>query len=323
MASAANPTNRKSKKKDALRPCTLLGYDDVVDSSDVFSAEQKQLLDLIEKQVVNEVREFFARGPAFDVSQGEIGRVALRLAIVNKRADIAEILLENGVGIGNALFTAVIEGSKECVELFLDSRFFNKSRGDIGPTDRREGFFMSPLMLAVRLKDHDIIQYLVSKGFRINYPEEYPPEKKLPSDKQEEMQFLLHINSYHTLSNPLYIGYSFLFNPESEHPLVTAFAMHKILDRKAIVDHEFKKDYKELSEGCEGFAVGLLEQCRTIDEIKILTDIRPDSAGHGVCKDEQQDFEFRAHTEEAKELLFLNRALRNNNDKVCIMYKYV
>lgn len=323
MASAANPANRKSKKKDALRPCTLLGYDDVVDSSDVFSAEQKQLLDLIEKQVVNEVREFFARGPAFDVSQGGIGRVALRLAIVNKRADIAEILLENGVGIGNALFTAVIEGSKECVELFLDSRFFNKSRGDIGPTDRREGFFMSPLMLAVRLKDHDIIQYLVSKGFRINYPEEYPPEKKLPSDNREEMQFLLHINLYHTLSNPLYIGYSFLFNPESEHPLVTAFAMHKILDRKAIVDHEFKKDYKELSEGCEEFAVSLLEQCRTIDEIKILTDIRPDSAGHGLCKDEGEDFEFRAHTEEAKELLFLNRALRNNNDKVCIMYKYV
>ena len=97
--------------------------------------------------------------------------------------------------------------------------------------------------------------------------------------------------------------------------------MHKTLDRKAIVDHEFKKDYKELSEGCEEFAVSLLEQCRTIDEIKILTDIRPDTAGHGLCKNERQDFEFHAHTKEAKELLFLNRALRNNNDKVCIMYK--
>lgn len=321
IMASANLANRKSKRKDARKPSTLLGYDDAVDSGDVFSAEQQELLDLIERQDVNEVREFFARGPAFDVSRGEIGRVALRSAIYNERADIAEILLENGVRVGNALFSAVIEGSRECVELFLDKRFFNRSRGDIGPTDRREGFFMSPLMLAVRLKDHDIIQYMVSNGFGINHPDEYQPENQLPSENQEEMQFLLHINSYHTLSNPLYMAYSYLYNPESEHPLVTAFTMHKTLDRKAIVDHEFKKDYKELSEGCEEFAVSLLEQCRTIDEIKILTDIRPDTASHGLCKNERQDFEFHADTEEAKELTFLNMALRNNNDKVCTMYK--
>lgn len=320
MASAANLANRKSKGKDARRPSTALGYDDVVDSGDLFSAEQKELLDLIEQQDVNEVREFFAQGPAFDVSRGEIGRVALRLAIYNERADIVEILLENGVGVGNALFAAVVKGSRECVELFLDSRFFNRSRGDIGPTDRREGFFMSPLMLAVRLKDHDIIQYMLSKGFGINHPEECQPKKQLPSDNQEEIQFLLHINAYRTLSNPLYMGYSYLYNPESEHPLVTAFTLHKTLDGKAIADHEFKKDYGELSEGCEEFAVGLLEQCRTSDEIKILTDIRPDTS-HGLCRNEKQDFEFCAHTEEAKELIFLNMALRNNNDKVCIMYR--
>ena len=210
MASAASQVNRKSKRKYARRPSKLLGYDDVVDSSDVFSAEQKEHFDLIEKQGVNKVREFFARGPVFDVSQGEIGRVALRLAIYNERDDIAEILLENGVRVGNALFTAVIVGSIECVELFLDSRFFNRSGGDIGPADRGEGFFMSPLMLAVRLKDHDIIEYMMSKGFRINHPDEYQPENKLhvQSDNQEEMQFLLHINSYRTLSNPRYMGYS-------------------------------------------------------------------------------------------------------------------
>jgi len=161
---------------------------------------------------------------------------------------------------------------------------------------------------------------MLSKGFGIDHPEEYQPKTQLPSDNQEEMQFLLHINSYCTLSNPLYMGYSYLYNPESEHPLVTAFTMHKALDRKAIVDHEFKKDYKELSEGCEEFAVSLLEQCRTSDEIKILTDIRSDIT-HGLCGNKRQDFEFRADTEEAKELIFLNMALRNGNDKVCIVYK--
>ena len=85
MASAASLVNRKSKRKYARRPSKLLGYDDVVDSSDVFGAEQKEHFDLIEKQGVYKVREFFARGPVFDASQGEIGRVALRLAIYNER----------------------------------------------------------------------------------------------------------------------------------------------------------------------------------------------------------------------------------------------
>ena len=321
MASAANVGKKTSKRKDARRPSALHGYDDVVDCGDLFSAEQKELLDLIEKQDVNEVRQFFAQGPAFDVSKGEIGRVALRLAIDNERADIAEVLLEKGVRVGNALFAAVIAGSRECVELVLDSRFFNESRGDIGPTDQPKRFFMSPLMLAVRLKEHDIIQFMVSKGSRIKHPDGVQLENQPSSDLQEEMQFLLHINYYRTLSNPLYVGYSYLYNPESKHPLVTAFNLQKILDRKAIVDHEFKKEYKELSEGCEEFAVSLLEQCRTTDEIRILTDVRPDTASDGLCKNERQDFELHAHTKEAEELIFLNMALRKNNDKVCIMHK--
>ena len=311
IMASSNPVNRKSK----CRPNKHLGYDDAVDSGDVFNAEQQELLDLIEKQDVNEVREFFARGPTFDVSRGEIGRVALRLAIYNERVDIVEILLENGVRIGNALFSAVIEGSKECVELFLDKRFFNRSKGDIGPTDRQEGFFMSPLMLAVQLKDHDIIQYMLVNGFGIDHPEDCQAHDQ-PGENQEEMQFLLHINSYRALANPLYMAYSYLYNPESEHPIYTAFTMHETLDRKAIVDHEFKRDYKALSEGCEEFAVSLLEQCRTMDEIKILTDIRPDTLAEEYSKRESQYTEFYADTEEAKELTFLNMALRNNNDKV-------
>lgn len=315
MAST-NLADRKSKRKDARAPSTLFGYDDEVDGGDVFSAEQQELLDLIERQDVNEVEEFFARGPPFDVSRGEIGRVALRLAIYNERADIAEILLENGVKIGNALFSAVIEGSKECVELFLDKRFFSRTGGDIGPTDRREGFFVSPLMLAVRLKDHDIIKYMVANGFKIDHPEDYQVENQPRSESKEQMQFLLHVNSYRALANPLYMGYYYLYNPESEHPLFTAFTMNKTLDRKATIDFEFKKDYKELSEGCEEFAVSLLEQCRTIDEIKILTDVRPDTVARELCRSERHDIEFHADTEEAKELAFLNMALRNNNNKV-------
>ena len=246
------------------------------------------------------------------MSRGEIGRVALRSAVCNERADIAEILLQNGVRVGNALFTAVIEGSRECVELFLDSRFFGA--GDIGPTDQREGFFMSPLMLAVRLGDHDIIQYMVFKGFQIERPNN-SAQGQQDGKNQEEMQFLLHINSYRALANPLYMAYSYLYNPESEHPIFRAFSLHEVLDHKAIIDHEFKKDYKELAEGCEEFAVSLLEQCTTMDEIKILTDICPDIDEH--FSKEVRYTEVPADTDEAIELTFLNMALRNSCDKVC------
>lgn len=310
MASAANVAKKQLKQRDARRPRAGLGYDDVVDSGELFSSEQKKLLDLIEKQDVNEVREFLAHGPAIDLNGGEIGRVSLRLAINNERADIAEILLENGVRVGNALFAAVNAGSRECVELLLDSRFFSDSKGDIGPNVKPEGSFMSPLMLAVQLKDHDIIQCMMSKDYEIDHFDEHQ------LDIPQELEFLLHINYYRSISDPLYMGYSYLYNPESKHPLGTAFTLHKILDCKAIVDHEFKKDYKELSKGCEEFAVGLLEQCRTTDEIIILTDLLPDTGSDGLCESERQDFELHAHTKEAKELIFLNEALRNNNDKL-------
>ena len=207
-SSTSNATKKTKRSRASGAPSTVLGYDDEVDTGDIFNVEQQELLDLIEKEDVNEVREFFARGPTFDVSRGEIGRVALRSAICNERADIAEILLQNGVRVGNALFTAVIEGSRECVELFLDSRFFGA--GDIGPTDQREGFFMSPLMLAVRLGDHDIIQYMVFKGFQIERPNN-SAQGHQDGKNQEEIQFLLHINSYRTLANPLYMAYSNTF----------------------------------------------------------------------------------------------------------------
>ena len=320
MSSAANVAKKSSKRKDARRPSSLHGYDDVVDCGDLqFSAEQKELLDLIEKQDVNEVREFFTQGPAFDMSGGEIGPVALRLAIENGRADIVEVVLENGARVGNALHAAVIAGSRECVELVLDPRFFKGSRGDIGPTDLTKRFFISPLMIAVRLEDHDMIQVMMSKGYGFSYHFEEYQEIQPSIDLQEDMKFLWLLNHYRTISNPLHMGYYYLYNPESEHPLVTAFYLQGILDHKAIVDHEFKKDYKKLSEGCEEFAVSLLEQCRTTEEIRILTDLRPDPASDGLCIGE---FELHACTEEAEELIFLNMALRKNNDKVCMMHKY-
>ena len=173
---------------------------------------------------------------------------------------------------------------------------------------------MTPLMLAIRLEDHDIIQYMVSKGFEIDHPD--CAQCNQPGENQEEMMFLLHINSYRALANPLYMAYSFLYNPESEHPILSAFTLLEALDRKAIVDHEFKRDYKELAKGCEEFAVSLLEQCRTMDEIKILTDIRLDIVSHEHYDKESKYIEVHADTEEAKELTFLNMALRNRCDKV-------
>lgn len=218
-----------------------------------------------------------------------------------------EVLLQKGVRVGSALFSAVIEGSRECVELFLDGRYFTV--GDIGPTDRREGF-MSPLMLTVRLGNHDIIQCLVSKGFEIEHPKDWAQDNEL-SENQEEMQFLLHINSYRALANPLYMAYTYLYNPESDHPMFIAFSLHEALDHKAVTDHEFKRDYKELAEGCEEFAVSLLEQCRTMDEIKILTDVRPDIVSREQYSVEAAYTGVPPDTDEAKELTFFNMALRN------------
>lgn len=117
------------------------------------------------------------------------------------------------------------------------------------------------------------------------------------------------------------MGYFYLYKFESKYLLGIVFILYKIFDCKVIVDYEFKKDYKELFKGCEEFVVGFLEQCRIIDEIIILIDFLIDIGSDGFCKSERQDFELYVYIKEVKEFIFFDEVLRNNNDKVCIMYK--
>lgn len=98
--------------------------------------------------------------------------------------------------------------------------------------------------------------------------------------------------------------------------LHSPYKLHEALDHKAVTDHEFKRDYKELAEGCEEFAVSLLEQCRTMDEIKVLTDVCPDIVSLDQYSTEAAYTGVPSDTDEAKELTFLNMALRNRCDKV-------
>jgi hypothetical protein len=74
------------------------------------------------------------------------------------------------------------------------------------------------------------------------------------------------------------------------------------------LDEEFKECYKEESEKCEDFAVDLMEQCRTFKEIKILTDVIPEF--------ERRKKHIEIRKENAKDLTFLNLAIKGNNEKV-------
>ena len=246
------------------------GFDEI-DTPVPYTPKQNKFLALIRSQDELEVRKFLASNPEFDVNENHIGRAALRLAIDYNDIEMVELLLkETPCKVGGSLFTAVREGSKDCVELLMNLPLTPEGllldEDYIGPEDVRTDSYLSPLMLAVHLEEHEIVELFVSAGYRIREPSEDEGEGQTktksgksppsptgsfsPPDVAEvpnhELSFLRRINAYKALANPIYLAYSFLYyDPGKDgerdlHPIYKIFELNGKLDHMADEFYEFK-----------------------------------------------------------------------------------
>ncbi|KAK3739819.1 hypothetical protein QZH41_009065, partial [Actinostola sp. cb2023] len=121
------------------------------------------------------------------------------------------------------------------------------------------------------------------------------------------MSALKRIHFYRALACPLYIAYSYLKNTDP-HPMFRIFQLNDLLKEQGELDHEFQKQYQQLSKACEKFAVDLLEECHTVGEIEVMTNVMDEL--QELSKD-QKYVEVKA--EGAEELTVLNLAIRSDN----------
>ena len=115
------------------------GFDEI-DSAGPYTTQQNQFMELVKSQDVFEVRKFIISNENFDVNENNVGRAALRFAIDYNDLKMIDFLVkETSLKVGGSLFTAVREGSKDCVEKLMrpPSRTgaTPQDEGYIGPED--------------------------------------------------------------------------------------------------------------------------------------------------------------------------------------------
>lgn len=83
---------------------------------------------------------------------------------------------------------------------------------------------------------------------------------------------LSRVNEYRALSSPSLIALS------SNDPLLTAFQLSWELRNLAFAEQECKAEYLDLRRQCQKFAVDLLDQSRSSQELAIILNYDPDSS---------------------------------------------
>lgn len=225
------------------------------------------------------------------------GETALQIAVEEEALDIMQTLLKNNAEIGSALFQAVRNNSLQCVRILVA---YDKSRKSFGAKSL-ENFstkgagkclgkfdeFLTPLGLAVLNGNYEIVEFLVSKGYKVEDPSTQKSQDFSEQYERESMirlkNSVVKLNTYRALASPLYISQLFLHESKSlssrkaEHsasdPLFRSIVLKRKLKKLSFSEGEFRDDYRALSAQCENFAIRLLDECRNLEEIAAVMDM--------------------------------------------------
>ncbi|XP_068688467.1 short transient receptor potential channel 4-like [Montipora foliosa] len=229
------------------------------------------------------------------------GETALQIAVEEEAIEMMQILLSNKAEIGSALFQAVRNNSLQCVRVLvandpnipretapktLERATASTIKGISGSFDE----FLTPLVLAVLIGNSEIVEFLISKGFKVEDPQLRKAEDFDDRNEKETMmrlrESLVKLNTHRALANPLYIAHSFLHETgeqeelgkkSNQHfnndPLFRSIALKKKLKDLSKKEGEFRDDYIELSDQSENFAIQLLDECRNLEEIAAVMDM--------------------------------------------------
>lgn len=248
---------------------------------------QQKLRDAIRKQNLANVRSIlnFVK-PSFDLncidfSGKTLLQVAGDLKDASIRNDIIQALLSEGADLQMALLHAVRDENAKIVQILLQFQKQNtqESRDTLHLLKSRR--YTTPLILAAWMQNFQIVKLLLDQGFTIsdpNNPQWCDVSNGMVCDKLGPSMYRL--NRYRALASPVYISASFLQDEESgSDPFNRACVLNKELREIAEQEYEFRKEYLELSDGCMEFAVALLNECSSMEEIRTVLEAKIEDGG--------------------------------------------
>lgn len=133
---------------------------------------------------------------------------------------------------------------------------------------------ITPLILAAHRNNYEILKILLDRGATIPMPHDIRcgcDECIRLSTEDSLRHSLSRVNAYRALASPSLIALS------STDPLLTAFQLSWELRNLAFAEQECKTEYLDLRRQCQRFAVDLLDQSRSSQELAIVLNHDPDA----------------------------------------------
>lgn len=209
-----------------------------------------------------------------------LGRGALTLAIDGENLEMVEMLIIMQVDTKDGLLQAINAEFVEAVELLLEHEELIHKDGEPyswQKVDINTAMFtpdITPLMLAAHKNNYEILKILLDRGATLPMPHDVKcgcDECIRRSSEDSLRHSLARVNEYRALASPSLIALS------SQDPLLTAFQLSWELRNLAFAEQECKAQYLELRRQCQSFAVDLLDQSRSSQELAIILNYDPES----------------------------------------------
>ncbi|GAB0086179.1 Transient-receptor-potential-like protein [Sergentomyia squamirostris] len=209
-----------------------------------------------------------------------LGRGALTLAIDGENLEMVELLVIMGVETRDSLLQAINAEFVEAVELLLEHEELIHKEGEPyswQKVDINTAMFMpdiTPLILAAHRNNYEILKILLDRGATIPTPHDVKcgcDDCIRKSSEDSLRHSLSRVNEYRALASPSLMAIS------SPDPLLTAFKLSWDLRNLAFSEQECKQDYLDLRRQCQQFAVDLLDQSRSSQELAIVLNHDPEA----------------------------------------------
>ncbi|XP_061595764.1 short transient receptor potential channel 6a isoform X2 [Cololabis saira] len=258
------------------------------------SEVEQHFLEAAEYGNIPEVRRMLLYVPSLNVNAVDyMGQNALQLAVSNEHLEVTELLLGRAdlARVGDALLLAISKGYVRITEALLSHPSFRDAHrltASPAQADMLDDFYaydedgtrfshdVTPLILAAHCQEYEIVHTLLSKGARIDPPHDYFCGCD-SCNYQQQFDSFSHsrsrINAYRGLASPAYLSLS------SEDPVLAALELSSELAMLADIEKEFKNDYSRLSYQCKDYVVGLLDLCRSTEEVEAILN------GETACED--------------------------------------
>ncbi|KAM3869178.1 short transient receptor potential channel 6a [Diretmus argenteus] len=269
------------KRRQALRgPAYMFS----APSTSPSEAEQR-FLEAAEYGNIPEVRRMLLHMPNLNVNAVDyMGQNALQLAVGNEHLEVTELLLGRAelARVGDALLLAISKGYVRITEALLGHPSFRDAHrltASPAQADMLDDFYaydedgtrfsqdVTPVILAAHCQEYEIVHILLGKGARIDPPHDYFCGCD-SCNYQQQFDSFSHsrsrINAYRGLASPAYLSLS------NEDPVLAALELSNELAVLANIEKEFKNDYCRLSSQCKDYVVGLLDLCRSTEEVEAI-----------------------------------------------------